>query len=299
VCSGMARKSPEKSRNGYSLGIDLGGTKIAAGIVQNCQLISYVERPTEAFSSQRRILANIYDASVKAVKAAEINLSDLSFAGLAIPTCPEENGEVIPECPNLPKLGRVKIRPLLAKQLGCKVALENDANCFVLGEWFAGAARKKTNVVGVTLGTGVGVGILLNRQLYRGKNWQAGEIWDQPLPDGKIVEDGISGRKIAEALGVQSGADVVRMARRGNPEARETISQYGRNVGWLLAFIGRLLDPELFVLGGSLSQAFDLFEEEVNRFLRGRWEVKVSKLGHRASVIGSAMLLNHPYPVRV
>lgn len=295
----MSRKSLGESRNKYSLGIDLGGTKIAAGVVQNLQLISYVERPTEAFSSKQRILANIYDASVKAVKEAGIDLTDLSFAGLAIPACPEENGEVIPECPNLPKLGRVKIRPLLAKQLGCKVALENDANCFVLGEWFAGAAKNKTNVVGVTLGTGVGVGILLNRQLYRGKHWQAGEVWDQPLPGGKNLEDDVSGRKIAEALGVHSGLDVVQMARRGNREAKEIISQYGRNVGWLLAFIGRLLDPELFVLGGSLSQAYDIFEEEVNSFVKGRWEIWISKLGHRASVIGSAMLLNHPYPVSI
>jgi len=282
----------------YHLGIDLGGTKIAAGVLKDGDgLLSYVERSTEAFSSRRKILANIEKTSKMAVAEAGLNLSDLSFAGLAVPACPEENGEVLPECPNLPKFGRGRIKPILMKRLGCKVALENDANCFVLGEWLLGVARGKLNVVGVTLGTGVGVGVLLNGQLYRGSHWQAGQVWEQPMPSGGIVEDRISGRRLAKYVGVDSGREVIQLARKGDLKARKILAFYGRNVGWLLSFIGRLLDPELFVLGGSIATAFDLCEEEINAFVKRRWEIQISKLGHRASVIGAAMLLHHPYPV--
>jgi len=282
----------------YYLGIDLGGTKIAAGVLQDVErVLSFVEQPTEAYSSREKILANIETTSKMAVAEAGIDLTDLSFAGLAIPACPEEHGELLPECPNLPKLGRVRIRSILTKRLGCKVALENDANCFVLGGWLGGVARNRMNVAGVTLGTGLGVGLILNGKLYRGRNWQAGEIWDQPMPSGGIVEDGISGRRLARDAGVASGKKVVQLAQEGDLKAREVLISYGRNVGWLLSFIGRLLDPELFVVGGSVAKAFHLYKEEVNAFVKGHWEIQISKLGPCASVIGAAMLCRHPYPV--
>ncbi len=282
----------------FNLGIDLGGTKIAAGVVKsNYELLSFVMRPTDAFSSRNIILDNIEKTAKTAVEKAGLKLEDISFTGLAIPSCPEENGAVIPECPNLPKLGRVQIKTVLAKRLGCGVVLENDAKCFVLGEWLAGVAKKTMNVVGVTLGTGVGVGLLLNGQLYRGCHWCSGEVWDQPMLDGGVIEDRISGRNLAKEAGATSGKNVVQMARDGDQNAIKLIASYGRNVGWLISFIGRLLDPELFVLGGSLAEAYDLYEREIDAFVKGHWEIRLSKLGHKAPVIGAAMLLRHPYPV--
>jgi len=284
----------------YNLGIDLGGTKIAAGVVKkNYRLMSLVMNPTDAFSSSETILNNIEKTAKTAIEKADLKLEDISFTGLAIPSYPEENGTVIPECPNLPALGRVRIKSILAKHLGCRVALENDAKCFVLGEWLAGVAKKAMNVVGVTLGTGVGVGLLLNGQLYRGCHWFSGEVWDQPMLDGGIIEDRISGRNLAQEAGVVSGKNVVQMAREGDQNALKIMASYGSSVGWLLSFIGRLVDPELFVLGGSLSEAYDLYEKEVDAFIRGRWEIHLSKLGHKAPVIGAAMLLQHPYPVPI
>ena len=284
----------------HNLGIDLGGTKIAAGVVKNnYELSSLVTNPTDAFTSKNIILNNIEKTAKAAVEKAGLKLEDISFTGLAIPSCPEENGTVIPVCPNLPKLGRAKIKPILAKRLGCTVALENDAKCFVLGEWLAGVAKKKMNVVGVTLGTGVGVGLLLNGQLYRGYHWCSGEVWDQPMLDGGVIEDRISGRNLAKEAGAASGKDVVQMAREGDQNALKLIASYGRNVGWLISFMGRLLDPELFVLGGSLVEAYDLYRKEVDALVRGRWEIRLSKLGHKAPVIGAAMLLQHPYPVSI
>ncbi|MBS7614643.1 ROK family protein [Candidatus Bathyarchaeota archaeon] len=282
----------------YNLGIDLGGTKIAAGVVKNNhKLLSFVVHPTDAISSRDIILSNIEKTAKTAVEKAGLRLEDISFTGLAIPACPEENGTVIPECPNLPRLGRVKIRSILMKSLGCKVALENDAKCFILGEWLAGIAKKAMNVVGVTLGTGVGVGFLLNGQLYRGHRWCSGEVWDQPMFEGGIIEDRISGRNLAKNAGAVSGKNVIQMARKGEQNALKLIASYGYNVGWLLSFIGRLLDPELFVLGGSLAKAYDLYKKEIDVFVKERWEIRLSKLGHKAPVIGAAMLLQHPYPV--
>lgn len=284
----------------YNLGIDLGGTKIAAGVVKGkSKLLSFVECPTDAFSSRDIILNNIEKTARIAVEKAYLRFNDISFTGLAIPACPEENGTVMPECPNLPKLGRVRIRSILMKRFGCKVALENDAKCFILGEWLAGVAKKTMNIVGVTLGTGIGVGLLLNGQLYRGYHWYSGEVWDQPMLEGEIIEDRISGRNLAKNAGATSGKNVVQMARKGDQNALTLIGSYGRNVGWLLSFIGRLLDPELFVLGGSLAEAYDLFRKDIDTFIKERWEIRVSKLGHKAPVIGAAMLLQHPYPVKL
>ena len=284
----------------YNLGIDLGGTKIAAGVVKGkFKLLSFVECPTDGFSSRDIILNNIEKTARIAVEKAYLRFSDISFTGLAIPACPEENGSVMPECPNLPELGRVRIRSILMKRLGCKVALENDAKCFILGEWLAGVAKKTMNIVGITLGTGIGVGLLFNGQLYRGYHWYSGEVWDQPMLEGGIIEDRISGRNLAKNAGATSGKNVVQMARKGDQNALTLISSYGRNVGWLLSFIGRLLDPELFVLGGSLAEAYDLFKKGIDTFIKEQWEVRISKLGHKAPVIGAAMLLQHPYPVKL
>lgn len=268
-------------------------------MTDNFELLSFVMSPTDAFSSRDIILNNIEKTAKTAVEKSGLRLEDISFTGLAIPAYPVENGAVIPECPNLPKLGRVKVRSILMEHLKCRVALENDAKCFILGEWLAGVAKKTMNVVGVTLGTGIGVGLLLNGQLYRGYHWYSGEVWDQPMFEGGIIEDRISGRNLAKNAGAASGKNVIQMARKGDQNALKLIASYGCNVGWLLSFIGRLIDPELFVLGGSLAEAYDLYKKEIDTFIKERWEIRLSKLGHKASVIGAAMLFQHPYPVQI
>lgn len=198
---------------------------------------------------------------------------------------------------NLPLLKGVDLRVALQAAVGLPVEVENDARCFTLGETRFGAARGARHVAGVTLGTGVGCGVMVNGKLHRGAAYEAGEVWRIPLR-GRPLESSLSGAGVVRhyhALGgrgdTTDAAEVAGAARGGDSRARGAWHAFAEDVAFLCGCITALLDPEVVVLGGSLTRSRDLFDEPLRKHLgAGHDCVRYAELGDPAGVIGAAAL---------
>ncbi len=204
---------------------------------------------------------------------------------------------------NLPLLAGADVVALVQEVAGAPVRVENDARCFALAEARFGVARGARHLCGVTLGTGVGCGVVIDGKVHRGATWEAGEVWRLPLRNAPL-EDFLSGAGVVRGYLAAGGAredgpDAAAVAARAR-EGDEAASAAWRSLGEDVAFLGHcifcLVDPECLVIGGSLAQSRDLFESVLGERLGDRMErVAWAELGPAAGVIGAAAL-NIPAP---
>ena len=224
----------------------------------------------------------------------------LPSVGIGVPTTFDERGRLDPS-PNLPTMTGYPLRSALEDRLQRRVAVENDASCFALGEWRFGAGRGATVLVGITLGTGIGVGIVAGGQLLRGAHGEAGEICRSPvnLEDFehpfRNVEDCVCGTALqnayASATGTRlGGVRIAALAEQGDPAARAAFEVMGKILANTVLWIADLLDPDVIVLGGSVSASLPFFAAAMGTIFRDRQINLVrSELGDRAALYGAAM----------
>lgn len=291
------------------VGIDLGGTAIKAGVVdEHGRVLARTSAPTELERGSAHVLATL------AALARELGAAD--GLGLGVPGLIDRATGVITECPNLKSLERVPLATELARALGCpreRVFLENDANAAALGEHWCGDVRGAEDLLFVTLGTGVGGGLVLDGELYTGSGGLAGEIGHVVVePGGLLCGCGARGcvetlasataarrRALALALPAEKPGDLAVLAERARaadgPE-RELCTAIGRDLGHALAAAVSLLDVRTFVLGGGFGAATDVLRAGVLTGIRERSygarldDVRVvpSTLGADAGWIGAA-----------
>lgn len=207
------------------------------------------------------------------------------------------------QCDNLPLLNGVDVEGLVRDVADCPVALENDARCFTLAEARFGAGRGARDVCGLTLGTGVGCGLLVGGRLQRGSASQAGEVWSIPVR-GQPLEYFLSGAGVVRGYassGAVQGADldaggVAELARRGDAAALAAWRAFGEDLAFLCAVVIALVDPAVIVIGGSLARALDLYQPVLAARLQGKpprivpAQLGPAQLGPAAGVIGAAAL---------
>ncbi|HEX3854215.1 MAG TPA: ROK family protein [Polyangiaceae bacterium] len=288
------------------IGVDFGGTQVKAGIVENGEVVRSTATPTRAGSSA----AEVFDTIASTVLALS---SKPDAVGVAIP------GEVNSEgrcwrLPNVPGFEGVHIAEELAKRLRCPIAVENDATTAALGERLYGHGREHPSFLMLTLGTGVGGGLVLGHQLYPGANGFAAEIGHMKVdtsPEAPLCACGQRGcvetfagtRALLREYARQGGQatevlPIAVSARRGEPAGLRTFEMMGSALGRLLANIQNLLDLNAVVFSGGISASFDLIEPYVRDALRAHAfapplsdvPLLVSELGERAGVIGAAHL---------
>ncbi len=280
------------------IGVDLGGTWMRAARVTaagNCGEI-FRSRTGRRRSSPSIIhdLAALIRRCVAGAAGA-----DIAGVGLGLATTLDTQGRLMPS-DNLPSLSGCRLDRDLEHVLRAPVRLANDADCFTMGEWRQGAGKGTRNFCGLTLGTGLGVGLVLEGRLYQGSHGWAGEIWKSPWEGGRL-EDGVCGPALERAYTAQSGrqldgAVLTKLAERGDACARDCFSEFGRRVGRVLAWIVNLIDPERVAIGGSLAAAFPLFRKPLLQALAdgsvagGRVRIQASRLGDRAALLGAAQL---------
>jgi glucokinase len=160
---------------------------------------------------------------------------------------------------NIPQFNDFAIRGLLEERCRLPVRMQNDANCFVLGEKHAGFGRPYRDMVGLTTGTGVGAGIIIGNRLYNGTHHGAGEFGMIPYRD-KCFETYCSGQFFADTYQT-SGEQLASRASAGDTEALEAFITYGRHLGELVNLICYVLDPQLIVIGGAVSRSFHLYRK--------------------------------------
>jgi glucokinase len=288
--------------NSFIGAIDIGGTKILSACfsAEGDILNEPVETPTNAESKPEEIIDNICSNLERSLTAGGINIKDLACLGLGVPTTVQYDKGLIDPSPNLPTMSDFPLGSLLAERLGVPVVMENDANCFALGEAVLGAAAGCKSCCGITLGTGLGLGIVLEGQIYHGSGYCAGEIW-KSWYGGTLLENRTSGPALVEGYRKNTGLDcsgelIYRKALQQEAAAVEIFHDLGRALGHGLSYLVNILDPEIIVFGGSVARAFELFieplEKEISLYTTGRNATHFvkNKLGKLAPLYGAAYL---------
>src|SRR5262245_36943487 len=275
-------------------GVDLGGTRLRmAAVGCDGRLASEVlSVPTGRDFGPEDLRGRLGELSGR----LRGTLGSASVRALGFGTAGVVGEGPLTQCDNLPRLNGVDVAELVATVAACPVSIENDARCFTLAEARFGAGRGARNVVGVTLGTGVGCGVMIGGRLHRGAGRQAGEVWRIPLR-GRHLEHFVSGEGVVrgyQSAGGRAGLDaqaVAEAARRGDAAAVAAWRSYGEDLILLCETITALLNPDVIVIGGSIAAASDLFASVFEpRLEQHGTRVAHAELGPAAGVIGAAAL---------
>ena len=160
----------------YYLGIDLGGTNIAAGVVdESCKIIARAERKTVVPCKPEGLVDDLAATALEALSSAGLTLKNIPWVGIGCPGTVNRDTGVVEFSNNL-YLHHFHLKELLEKKLGAEVVIENDANAAAYGEYHAGALKGAKNGIAITLGTGVGGGIIIDGKIYSGSNFAGGEL---------------------------------------------------------------------------------------------------------------------------
>lgn len=292
-------------KNKIIIGVDLGGTKIMTGAinVDGKVLCEPIKVPTGSDEQPEMIVKRITDSVGKILGNLDLNINSVLGIGIGATGPLDINDGIILECPQLPTMNFFPLKKTIENYFSVPVFMNNDANCLIYGETVFGIGTEKNNVVGFTLGTGIGCAIVLNKKLLNGSTGTAGEVWISPYKAGTI-EDFISGdgvSKIYKSISGQnkSSLDILNLANEGDENALKTWKEFGEHLAVAIAWSINLIDPELIILGGSISNAHKYFEPSMEKTLRKhicpvpakKTKVVLAKLGSYSGFIGAACLV--------
>ena len=313
---------------GVTVGVDVGGTKIAGAVVDERGRIVATARRESPATDTDAIGQSVADLVAELRSAHDITAVGVGAAGFV-----DSSRSLVMFAPNLAWRDE-PLRADLEKRIGLPVVIENDANAAAWGEFTFGAGEDATDSLLITVGTGVGGGIVLNGELHRGAFGVAAEIGHlRVVPDGRLCgcgnhgcweqyasgsalvrdtrEQAGRGSLIARSLLDRAGGDVqaitgpliTEAAREGDPFAIEQLAGLGKWVGEGIATLTAVLDPAVVVIGGGVSEAGDLLLDPVRshfkanltgRNYRPELEIRAAVLGNRAGMIGAADLARRP-----
>jgi N-acetylglucosamine kinase len=305
------------SAGGHLWGIDLGGTKIEAAIVDAAKPGVALWRrraDTEAGAGYGRILENI--GRLVGELEAESGLAGPRVVGIGTPGAVEPATGVLKNSNTVCLNGR-KLREDLESALGCGVKMANDANCFALAEALWGAGRGEAVVMGLILGTGVGGGIVVHGEILEGLHGIAGEWGHNPMRGEShpcycgragCVETVIAGPSLERFYRTRGGdavrlPEIVKRADAGEALAVETVRRLREKFGEAIAAVVNVLDPDAIVVGGGVGNVAALYGEETRRAVAShvfnpefRTKILKPQLGDSAGVFGAALLAGQGVP---
>lgn len=239
--------------NRQIIGIDIGGTKIHIAAIQEGEIIKEAKFPTPAQSSKEKIIAGLISGIEPFIS------SETDGIGIGVPGLIDEEKGIVYDLNNIPAWQQVHLKKELEDHFHVPVYITNDANCFILGEKVYGKAKPYKNVVGLSIGTGLGGGIIINHQLYSGTLSSAGEIGGVPYLD-KTLEDYCSGKFFLGVHGTE-GTEILARAEAGDSQALEIFQEFGHHIGNAVKVILLILSPQAIFLGGSVCSAYPFFKE--------------------------------------
>lgn len=311
----------------YVVGVDLGGTKIATALCDDKgNIIAKVKMDTRAYEGVDMVIQRIKASIWQVLESSNISISKISGIGIAAPgPLSVSEGKIIYAA----SLGwrNVPICDLIYSEFKIFTCLENDANAAAYGEALIGAGKDYNSVVYITVSTGIGCGIIINKEIYHGKHDSAGELGHICIEyDGRKCSCGNKGclqayasgtaikqlaeERIAEGnpsvilelskkIGKDISADIVeKAAREGDKLAMEIWSQVGRKLGQGISILMQILDPDIVVIGGGVMRAWDLFYQEMVEIVKKQiyecfhddMVIVPAKLGEEAGIIGVALI---------
>jgi len=280
------------------IGLDIGGTEIKAGIVSNGKIIKKLTIKTQVKKGRKQVIQNITN-SIK-----ELFNKNISAIGAGAPGPLDYKKGILGKQVNLP-LTNFNLKKYIQQKFKVPVAIDNDANVFTLGEALYGAGKNYNNIIGLTLGTGIGGGIVINKKLYHGRS-NAGELGHITIKfDEKIkskcgnngcLEEYVSARGIQRRAKVSSPLQLYNLAAKGDKKAISAWKQTGKLLGIGITNIINSFDPDVVVIGGNISKAWKFFSKAMNQEINKRALLKATKvvrtkLKENAAIIGAASLV--------
>ena len=271
------------------VGIDMGGTQIRAAQILDGKPERTIAGSVSATEAAEVILEELFtitdqvmDSTVKAI-------------GIGVPSVVDVEKGIVYDVQNIPSWKEVHLKKYMEARYKVPVMVNNDANCFALGEKYFGQGKAYETFVGLNLGTGLGAGILIDGRLYAGPNCGAGEFGMVAYKE-HFYEYYTSGQFFKNCHNT-SGQTVYTKARKGDPEALAIWEEFGLHLGNAIQMILYCYDTDCIILGGSISKAYRFFKDsmwaQVRRFAYPRslehLRVPISKLAH-SGVLGAAAL---------
>ena len=235
------------------IGVDLGGTKVRAGVAVNGVIQNQKQQLFNSRGTQKETLGQLMDL-IKPLMSDRVH-----GIGLGVPSVIDIEKGVVFNVVNIPSWDRVPLKDILEDEFSVPVSVNNDVNCFILGEHRFGLVKGLRNVVGITSGTGLGSGIIINNQLFHGSNCGAGEIG--LLSYGAHTIEYYASGNFFEAIHGVSAITAHHLAVDGDEAALGWWKEFGMHMGQAIKTVVYSYDPEAIVIGGSLSKAFHYFEK--------------------------------------
>lgn len=307
----------------YIFGVDLGETTVKMGLfLSSGELLHTWEIPTRTEKGGKYILGDIADSVIETLREREISKDDVEGIGIGVPGPVGADGTVF-KCVNL-GWGVFNVADRLQELTGLKVKAGNDANVAALGEMWQGGGKGCHSIVMITLGTGIGGGIILNGEILSGTNGAAGEVGHIPVWDDETEMCGCGKRGCLEQYGSATG--IVRVAKRylkahdepsilrqyddftakevcdaakeNDAIAIEILDLVGKTLGKALACISCVVNTEAFVIGGGVSRAGSVLLDPIEKYFKEYafhasrdTEFKLATLGNNAGIYGGAKMI--------
>jgi len=244
------------------IGVDIGGTSIVAARFSEDELIEKHEVPTGPKRPAEEILESLYSAIDPLLTDEVVGI------GIGMPGFMDtESGEIL-AINNIPSFQGVSVKKAVEVKFGLPAFQNNDANCFALGEAYFGAGKGFKSMVGITMGTGLGSGIIIDRKIHSGLAGGAGEVGCVPIQGG-IGDDFCSNALFVNEY-QKNGIDLYREAKAGNQESRKAFNHLAQNLGEIIRLLMYIVAPEAFIIGGSVAKSWEFLEkplrEEMDQF---------------------------------
>lgn len=274
------------------VGVDLGGTNISAVLIEKEMVIRQFTCATP-WDQDKGVVVNAIAGAIDEVFDGEI-----TGIGIGVPGLVDLQNNTVLDVVNIPSWDVVPLKQLLEGRFGKPVYVNNDANCFALGEKYYGKGKEYANFVGITIGTGLGAGIIINNHLYPGRYCGAGEFGTLYYLD-KTIEAYASGQFFKDQN--LSGREIARMAMLGDDYAIALFDELGAHIGRAIANVLFAMAPEAIILGGSVSKSYALFEKGMRRILENEFpfqrlykalKIEVSDLENSAGLGASSLVLD-------
>ena len=233
------------------IGIDLGATNIRGARVNEDSISEILSQRIRSSGTEQEVLKDVFALTDQLIT------DKVTAIGIGVPSVVDVEEGIVYDVVWIPSWKEVPLKKWMEARYQVPVYVNNDANCFALGEHYFGKGRGYNSIVGLTLGTGVGGGVIINNKLYSGRNCGAGEFGCVDYLDN-VYEYYCSGSFFKNVYGLD-GEEVFQKAKRNDPSSLQLYRELGTHLGNAIKMVMYTYDPELIVLGGSVRSAYNYF----------------------------------------
>lgn len=271
------------------IGIDIGASNLKAGRVLNGCIEAKSYKRVDRQATSNKTVQDLFNCIDRVIN------KNIRKIGIGVPAIVDPNTGVVYDVQNIPAWKEIPLKDLIEERYGLPVFINNDANCFAIGEKIFGKGKNSKNFIGLSLGTGIGMGVIINNKLYNGVLCGAGEIGMISYKDS-IIEKYAGSFFFTDNYGL-TAEEVSKRAEQGDESALNVFKEYGNHLGEAIKNILYLYSPETIILGGSISKAYPFYKTTVRSSLKSfayqrqikNFKIEISNL-ESSAILGAAAL---------